>query len=57
VFGAAFTTASDKLSGIQQKIMDELSMLDQIFTLTRKLDLPAKAKMTIAKVSMGLNLY
>jgi len=50
VFGAAFAAASGKLSELQTKFVNEVSMIDQIFTLTMKLDIPTDTKMSICKV-------
>lgn len=50
VFGSAFATASAKLFDLQAKFVSEVSMLDQIYTLTSKLDLSREQKMKICKV-------
>ena len=50
VFGSAFSTATEKLSNLQNKFVAEVSMLDQIYTLTMKLDLTIEQKKAICKV-------
>ena len=50
VFGSAFSTASGKLYDLQAKFVNEVSMLDQIYTLTAKLDLTKEQKIKICKV-------
>lgn len=50
VFGSAFSAASGKLYELQAKFAREISMLDQIYTLTMKLNLTRDQKITICKV-------
>ncbi|KAF6033808.1 hypothetical protein EB796_007885 [Bugula neritina] len=57
VFGAAFSAASGKLSELQTKFVNEVSMIDQIFTLTLKLDIPTDTKMSICKAVKSEIIY